>query len=493
MFIYKRKGLTPPKLFIASISGWGMDKKLLVLAVLAFVLAAWPAFVYDVPIVQTDGASHYVYAKTFKESGLDAVNPRYNWYGSAERFVNEYPPLSPVVLGFLMYLFDDIMLINGLYGALFAVLGVVFLYLFVKEISNDQIALLASVLYLFNVRAYVGLFIGLYASSIAYYLTWTALYFALLAFKRGGLNWLWAFLVTGLISLTYPLHVLFVLLLQMFVWKGVYLQGKYKIKWPKIETTLKGWKWKDCYSIWGYVLGCMMFLFIVLYNFIFTSGHARASWVGEWINSLLAGNCATYPCIWKYFLLLDGPILVMAAIGGFLLAWYKNDWIMANIGTGALIIALIDLLFIPGDIVMLIYVYRVYTVLFVLFAILAAYCLKSCEYKDMVRVTIGIMLVIQVVKLGLFFMQVGPAMLPEDVGAVEYLQGIDGSILYVNNLAETDSFRSFKWIPVMVGNSNVEIVHKMPSRVDADYLYVGNGEYNGTPVYSQGTTRIYQI
>jgi len=455
-----------------------------------------------VPIVQTDGASHYVYAKTFAEQGFYSANPKYNWYGSAERYSSEYPPLSPFVLGMLMQVLSPVMLLNGLYGALFAVLGAWFLYKFVEELLDSEYAALIAVgLYILNVRMYVGLHIGLYANSIAYFLTFPALYFALRAFKRGGRNWAGAFISTGLISLAYPLHTLFVLFMQVALWKGVHMKHSFKIEWPKVNVKIKNLHFEHLKDIGLYFLGVLLFLGVVLKMVIFSAGHARAGWIGQWLSKLLASNCTTYPCIWKYFLLLDGPLLVIGAGLGFLYAIYRNNWLVAQFFGAGWFIVLCDWLFIEGDAIMLIYFYRYYVTFFVVMAVTCAYLFtelrKNKQWRQIAQIALVLMFVIQGVKLGMFFSQIGPAMAPEDVASAQFLHG--KSVYYFNNLKEVDTFRSFKWLPVTAETNVMEIGEgelDVESALEYDYLYIGDGStltLNYPIAFRSGKTVVYDV
>ncbi|MFQ5620560.1 MAG: glycosyltransferase family 39 protein [Candidatus Nanoarchaeia archaeon] len=501
-------------------------KPIWVITLLVFILAAWPAFVYDVPVAQTDGASYYVYADTLNKEGWGADNPRYNWPGSEERSINEYPPFSIMSMAFLLWFFDPVILINGLYGAIFAVIGVVFLWLFVKDLVNENAATIAAVLFGFSVRAYYTLTVGSFPSFTAYCLTWPALYFAYRAFTKGGWEWLWAVIATGLVSLTYPVQALYVLFLQSLLWVGLWFEGSIEVKFPEPKVKLKELDIFGLRKLIGYGVVSGALLGLVLIWFVFT-GHARSSWIAEWVNGLVGQTCITYPCIWKYFFVIDGPLLVVLALAGILYALYENKWGMFGLGLGSLAIVLADFLLVHGDMVIVQFLYRYYTTFFVILAVFAAYVLERLirvkPLKKAAWALVIVLFAIQAVKVVFFFGMVGPAMLPEDMHAAEFIKDLDGNIVYLNNVAEKGTFRAFKWVHVFAEHndyaywiadgevlttakdyiseadfSRLGKVTELSQDVygDYDYVYVGDSsklKINGTVVFAEGLTKIYEV
>ena len=102
------------------------------------ILVLFPALIFDMPVAQTDGASHYAYAKVFSETwDIDAKNPEYNKIGSVENKLSDYPPLVTVVFGSMLALFgNDIFLVNGGFGLAFFLIASASFYLLTKELTR---------------------------------------------------------------------------------------------------------------------------------------------------------------------------------------------------------------------------------------------------------------------------------------------------------------------------------------------------------------------
>ncbi len=452
--------------------GWFSDNKWILLLFLAVaILCFYPAMKFDLPVVQTDGASQYIYAKTLADTGsLNSDNPIYNQYSSLEKKISDYPPFMPASFAVFIKVFGngaaDTALINGVFGGIFILFGLFFIYVFAKELTGSKgIAAIVLLFAVLNVRMYFMLFVGMFSSVVAFALFFPALYFALKFFKAdkfSGINFGFALLFNILVFLTYPIFGIYLLFIESLLWLGLALKNKLNFSFPQIKLNFKPVSFTDFKKYLYFIIPALAVFIFVLLTFALNTV-ARSSWVGQWISALL-GNCPGYQCVWGYFLIADGILFVLfAAIGIFYLI-YKQDWPVVFLFLAGLFIVLFKNWFVTGDVTILIYLYRFYVIFFVLMAIPAAMLvydgLRNINTKKLTAVLFAVCILLQVLTIGMFMSFVQPALSHDEYDAAIFLKENPGKTLFFDNKEESAQFRSFKWVVVYSQQNVFDVLSK---------------------------------
>jgi hypothetical protein len=462
----------------------------------ALVIVLVPAFFYSLPVTQTDGATHYSNAKTFDESGLDTPIPKYNKIGVIENRLSEYPPLAPILLGIMLKLGNDTFMINGGFMLPFLALMLVCFYLLVKELAGGRVAVIALAFAALNVRAFYDIFVGLYPSFIALSFATAALYF-FARYLKGNEKYLTVTTAfTFATAFTYPVHAAYLILMEIFLWAGIIIERRVNLNF-KLTITKKPIHPKPILKI---VVPSAIILAAAL-TIISTPLHS--SWISQWFSGL-SSSCNGYPCAWNYFLVTDGPLFLLLAAAGAVYLLLSKKWAMFGLfSSGFLLIFLVPPTAAGNESAILIYVYRFYTMFYLLMAIPAAILTEriiSSEYRKIGLALLAICLAIQIAKAGYFMSQVQPAITQDEYDAAIMLSShADARILYVNNLSEDNNFRAFKWIVVFAKSDNYNVSGKAESGYQyvfvSDVSKLSDGEkaiLTGRPiVFESGVTKVY--
>ncbi len=455
-----------------------------------FLIAVIPAFIFSYPAVQTDGATHYVNAKIFAETGsLGSEIPKYNWIGIAERKLSEYPPLTTITLGFLIKIFgNDLIWINGLYAAIFLVIGNFFIYLFTRELTGKKgIALLVTLFSTLNVRAYYTLFSGILPAFTSFCLSFPAMYFALKYFNnKKTKDLLMSILFNGLVWFTYIQQGIFLLILEIALFLGVLFSKKIRIEFPKIKIKFKEFKAEDYKTFFYLIIPAFAIALFVVVKYMFAA-KARAGIITELLYSLLSATSG-YQRIWENMLIMDEPIMVLFAFAGIIYLIYKQYWKSLMLIAAGLIILFVNAL-IPEGLWIKIYLLRFYLIFFVIMAVSASIILYEFSSNKKIRKTVVaiilVSLLLQAAKLGVFYKKMAPAINDEEYASSMFLkQHKESSILYIQNEDVSSSFRDFKWIVVYAQTNNYDYASanyrdmlKPPEMGKYDYVYVYNKNF----------------
>jgi len=512
-----------------------MDKKTKIwvgiIILVALLISFYPAIRFDRPVVQTDGASQYIYSKTLAETGnFNADNPPYNQYSSVEKKIGEYPPLLIWTLGGTIWLLGkiginaDIMLINGVFLGIFFVIALWYFYLLAFELSGKRTAALISlILAALSVRAYYTMFVGHLSPMLGFCVSIPALYYCIIyARKKGMKNLSLCLLFNTLTLLAYPIQALFILLLELAVWIGIKMQrAEIKVQLKGIENKkleLEG-KSKELTSknnIKEFLQLFIPLVAIIWIGLMITalSSSARTSWIKDWISGLLSSGYG-YPNVWNYFVITDGPIFVLLAIAGGAYVLYKQDWPAILLGTAGILIVTSKYFLIKSPAIILIYVNRFLVtyqlILAILIGIVVCGAIELGKTKNeillgkTVKTLLIITIIIQLITVATFLTIVKPAISADERDAAKFLKGYgeEFNILYVDNVAETTSFRAFKWVIVNAKSTRFDVVHELSGAEIADgqydIIYISDykkisdkTKIHGKEIFSKGTIRIFE-
>ncbi|HLD88865.1 MAG TPA: hypothetical protein VI894_01530 [Candidatus Nanoarchaeia archaeon] len=469
-----------------------MNKKKIYLALIliaGFIITATPAFLFKHPVVQTDGATHFVNARIFAETGsLNSEIPKYNWIGIAERKLSEYPPLNTILLGFFIKIFgNDMVWLNGLYAAVFLVIGNYFIYLFTRELTeNENIALLVTLFSLLNVRAYYTIFSGILPAFVSYCLSFGALYFALKYFRNQKTkDLLFSIILNAAVWFTYLQQGLFLLAMEAALFAGVLMSRKIKLSIPQIKCDFEKFKVKDFKPFFYLIVPSFLIAVLVAVKYMFAA-KARTGIITELIYSFLSATSG-YQKIWETIIIMDEPIMVTFAFIGILYLLYKQYWKPFSLIAVGSIIVLINTIIIPENLWVKIYFNRFYLMFFIIMAISASIMLynfsKNKNIGKVVSAIIIISLLLQAGKLAVFYYKIGPALDSEEYASAMFLnERRNSSILYIQNEDVSASFRDFKWIVVYAETNNYDFVPvnylgKLENPEGYDYVYIYNKNF----------------
>ncbi len=478
---------------------------LVIILVINAVLALYPAFVFNAPVTQTDGATYYALARTYAEGGISAENPAYNKPGSLEQHVSDYPPFAVVTFGLLLkYVGHDVFWINGAYTAVFFLLSTFFVYLLFFELTKDRnVALLGSLFSALNFRAYFSHLTGHYPYFVSFCLIAPSLYFTLKYFRTGRNSYLCgALALTVLTYLTYTPIAAFLTLLEIGLVIGISAKEKVQLKLPKIEAVWK--EKKDLFGKSSLFLLPMLILAAVLTKLYLFAASGRQGFLSSIIAALLKMGDG-YPKAWGYFLVVDGPFIVtLAAIGLLYLLW-KQEWDIISLFVAASVIVAVNLFVIPVGVFARYFVYRFYPFFFILLALPASVMivngLKNKHTRFLFSLILIFTLLFQVGELGFLYGKLEPAITQDEMQVAQFLAK-DPSIpiTYVKNYKGDSSFRDFKWLLVYSKLNNFVLEQEMPETITTRYILIQDYSAldpaakqkiaNYKPVFSSGTVVI---
>ncbi|MFH0832247.1 MAG: hypothetical protein V1900_00800 [Candidatus Aenigmatarchaeota archaeon] len=487
-----------------------MNIKKIVLLLLAInaVLVLIPAIVFNLPIVQTDGASHYVYAKVYSETfSLDSENPEYNRMGSVEKKLSDYPPFVTIVFGSIIKMFgNDIFLINGGFGLAFFLLASIFMYIFIKDITkNNTVAIIGLAFFILNIRAYYTLFTGIYPAFVSFCLSIPALYFSYKFFLSGNnRNLVLSLLFTCMTVFAYTIQGLYLIFLEIMLWFGIKLEEKLSVHFPKINARIKRISLSDFKNAIYLLIPTALFLFFVIISFTL-KGTTRETWLSGWFSGLMS-TCTGYQCVWKHFFIVEGLIALFAIFGSIYL-FYKKDWKIITLLLGGFLIVISGSIFIEGEPTILVYIYRFYTTFSALLVIPASVFIYKIismkEVRNIGIVFLALCIFIQLAILGYFYLNIGPAITQGEYDAASFLSGhTKSNILYVNNEVDEGTFRSFKWVVVFAKSEKYSVSESVGNLTGFDYVFVQDkdklsadekNKLGNNIAFNSGNAQVYKI
>ncbi len=459
------------------------NKWLILILILGFVLAAYPSFKYNLPIVQTDGASYYSYAKIYSETGdLNAANPEWNKIDALETKLSDYPPFFTITMGYAIKFFgNDVFWLNGFYLAIFFALANIFTYLLALELTKNfkeskKIALLAVLLSVLSARAYYHIFTGQYTLFVSICFAIPAIYFTVkYLYERKTKYFIGMAAFVLLAGLTYMQQLLYVVVIQFFILLGFMADSRLKLVVPKISARFKFMKQdsKDLLKIMAPTL--LVFCVIFFVYGILPGSSGRNSFVQDWILSMMK-PVGGFQSVWQKFFITDGPIFFTMALIGMVYLLYNQKWkILAPVLGGALIVISGSLFFVNDPMAKML-VFKFYYIFTMLIAIPAAVLfvklLSNENTKKLFAFILALSIIIQLLMLGFFFMQVSPAISEEEYAASKMLLSDNKApVAYIYDRSYESGFKSFKWDVVYARSENYDIFKNVPDKI-SEYKYV---------------------
>ena len=176
-----------------------IDKKLLLILLLAFVLRFGLQFLFSAPFVG-DSYFHMDLARTFTTPNWFSVNAIDNlWSGVKFPFPEEYrPPFFNFVMGFFFQLFGTSFEIAKFLNVIIGTIAIVPIYLVAKQFSNQKIALLVSFFMAVN-PLMIAQSLEAEVRIFTVYLAFISFYF----FVKAKNMWLYSGLFLGLLYITH--------------------------------------------------------------------------------------------------------------------------------------------------------------------------------------------------------------------------------------------------------------------------------------------------
>ncbi|MDP2750789.1 MAG: hypothetical protein Q8O89_08215 [Nanoarchaeota archaeon] len=450
------------------------NKFLILILLITFIITSYPSFKYKLPVVQTDGASYYGYAKVYAETNnFDALNPAWNMWGSLEQKVSDYPPLFTILLGNLLKITNkDIFLINGFLLSFFFLLAIVYVYLITLELTknfenNKKIALLSAIFIALNVRAYFHIFSGQFTLFISACLAFPAIYYTIkYCNEKMNIQLVASFIFVLLAGLTYMQQVLYILILQFAYVLGHIAKRKVKIEFPKIDIKFKFDK-SDTKKI-----AIIIFPTVIIFTIIFLTygiNSNRSGFLSTIISSLFDNNVAGFQAIWAKFFITDGPILFTMALIGLIYLIYTQEWNILGIILGGSLIVISGSLFFVGEPMIKMLVYKFYFTFSVLMAISASIIfvklLSVKNLKNLFKFILILCLIIEITKVGFFYSQIGEAITLEEYQASLSIKDQNENMLFIFSDEADQGFKCFKWILVFSRSEKYDALKTLPENL----------------------------
>ncbi len=452
---------------------------------LGFVLAIFPSLVYDLPVVQTDGASYYSYAKVFSETGdLNAKNPEWNKLDALETKISDYPPLFTVSMGFLLkFTGQDVFWLNGAYLAIFFVLANIFIYLLALELTKEykeskKIALLALLFSVINVRAYYHIFTGQYPLFVSICFAIPAIYFTVkYLYERETKHFIWMIAFIILAGLTYMQQLLYIATIQFFILLGLMAKKNLKLNFPKISGNLKLSNQYTSDFLKVLIPTTIIFSVIFFIYGIMPGTSGRDSFVQGWISSMMV-PVGGFQAVWQKFFITDGPIFFTMALAGILFLLYNQKWKILAPVFGGIFIVISGMIFFVNDPMAKMLVFKFYFLFAVLMSIPASIMfvrlLSNENTKKLFTLILVLCIIIQIAILSIFCKQVSPAITYENYAAAKFLAADNKpSVAYIYDRGKEAGFSSFKWTVVYARSSNYTITKSLPEYLEGyTYIYI---------------------
>ncbi len=464
------------------------NKWLIAILILGFVLAAYPSFKYNLPVVQTDGASYYSYAKIYSETGsLNAPNPEWNRIDALETKLSDYPPFFTITMGYAIMMFgNDIFWLNGFYLAIFFTLANLFVYLLALELAGDfkenkenkKIALLAVLFSALSVRAYYHIFTGQYTLFVSICFAIPAIYFTVkYLYERKTWHFAGMLAFALLAGLTYMQQLLYIAVVQLFILLGFIANDRLKLAIPKMSVKFRLTK-QDTKDFIKIILPTIFIFCIIFFIYgILPGSSGRNSFIQGWIESMMK-PVGGFQSVWQKFFITDGPIFFTMALAGTIYLLYNQKWkSIAPMLGGALIVISGSIFFVNYPMALML-VLKFYYIFFILMSIPAATLfiklLSNKNTKNLFAVILVLSIIIQLLMLGFFFKQVSPALSEEEYAASKILlTDSNAPTAYIYDRSYESGFKSFKWDVVYARSENYEVFKNVPENIsEYEYVYV---------------------
>ncbi|PIN69553.1 hypothetical protein COV93_05040 [Candidatus Woesearchaeota archaeon CG11_big_fil_rev_8_21_14_0_20_43_8] len=477
---------------------------------LSIGLAVVPTVSYDRPISQYDGAYYYLIAKAWVQGGYDSsVNKNVNIVNN----VSDYPPGLIAFYKVIFQYFDaDLLVINGFFIAALFVLGNIFMYYAILTLTENRlISLLVLAYSVLNIRAYFMIFGGMQPTIAGISIGFAAFFFFCRWLKeRKKSDMILVIIINCIIAIIHSATLLFILILELSLFFGTIADKKMKIKLPDIRIRFKKISPSDLKGLLYVIIP--VFVFILLMRFFITDLLSINVFLKEWIKtSLLTHDAGGYQSIWKVSFLMEGPIVYVLSMIGIVHILFKKDLKVFFLIIGGFLFILSRHILFPKPSWPIHFIYNFYPIWTILVALSAAYIfywvLKDKNIRWIGMTILIVSLLIQIIKLGIFFSMLGPAITTDEVSAIEYLKENlgDESILFYNNIDEF-GWRAFIWVPVLsepkasLQTRDIDIFRD--NIADYDLLYIGDNTKldkdenellsDKTKVYEKGHVTIYK-
>ncbi len=436
---------------------------LISILILVVLFLNMPNFISpSIPAGQTDMAHFYGISKYIADGG-NLINelPDYAHLDEIPT-AKDYPVLFTLFFALLSKLFNDVLLLNGLFISIFVVISLIYLFLFVKLLSkNNYVAIFSVLFYGLNLRLYYFAIAGVWPFLIASLLSVPSLYFCYKCLKNLKLNNSILFLLFNfLVFHAHQMMGVFLIVIELFFCLGFYLKKmNFRIKFPKIDFEIK---YKKINLKSFFILSFSVLILFFFNAIMFTLTNGRKSWLGSWFASMFA-SYQGFQVIWWYFLLFDGPIIAILGFIAGIYFLYKNYWIKFSLWFSGLIIILLPYL-VLGHNKISTYCYKFYVFWAIILSFSAVYLLfsirKKLLNKKVIDVIIILILLIHLVQIGVFSTQIRPAITEFHLDKIHEINNLkDQNVLFINNMSTTTSFLEFKWIPIFLEADNFKMIY----------------------------------
>lgn len=427
---------------------------------------AWPSFVYDAPILQTDGIAYYGFAKVFSETNsLNSVVPSYFRFASVqESVVSDYPPFVTVVLGFLLKFGNDVFWLNGAFAGIFFAMAAYFIFLFAEYLRiNPYVVVLVA---MFNVRLFYTAWVGSIPAFVGFCFSIPALYFFVRFMdKKQVKDAVFALLFLLLVGLSYLQFVayVFVLFVLLYIAKSMF---SVKIYWPQFKAKVVS---ADYSGFW--VLLVSLFVVAGIIKFFMFAASGRVGYVQDYMNYLLQ-NGVGYPHLWELPLITDNVFIVILAAASFIYCIYSQRWYLVALGVAVLGVLLSGSLLGLSSAWIYTYVLRFFTLNAVFLALLAGALLSRCWQFKWARNFFYVALLLQILMFVIFASIVGPAISREEMGIIPLIK--QKSLLFVEDVNFGNSFSEPAWMIALSRPEKFEVVFDLPKKFPDGLILVDN-------------------
>lgn len=431
---------------------------LLIVTIIGVCIINYPQK-FQLPVGQTDMAHLYSFVQAFDEKRcLFCESPAYaKWKAQEVTQIRNYPIIPLFFFWTLSKIFDDIILLNGLFLSILYTVLIVYSYLLVKKITNAvRIAAIFILLYFLNFRfIYIGT-VGMLPYLLAFVFMFPSLYYFLNYIQDySKRNFLLCLIFSSLSFFSHFVIGISLLLTQIFLYFGFLFERH------KLRTNIKV-SFSKCNVNFRVLILFLIFVVIAITNyFLFIYTPLREGWIDKWI-SWLSSYFIGLQLAWKYPFIFDGPILVILGFLGFLNALYKSEWKIVFLSMSTIFILLTPH-FLFGPTKLSNYIYRYYIFLSFLLFFLSAYILPDIKkYFGNVIFAVCILsiLVVPISEITYFYMKMEPAMTEEEFYLAKELRETQNqSVLFINKINEKGTFREFKWILAFSRIKNFSVIY----------------------------------
>lgn len=467
---------------------------LILIFLVNIVLAFYPTIFISNPVSQFDGGYYYTIAKTWQESGINAEVPRHAQ--SSIKKVSDYPPFVPFMILILLKLkVPEQFIYNGGFAAVFLLIGNFYFFLLVEKLTKSRnTAIIALALSVLSLRTYYQLYGGIWPFLVASALSIGALYHFISyndakegkkdkKQEKKHLSYCIALSVIVFLTNSFPGVFMLILMGAYLVAKAVQQEQKEENKNIKRKVDKPGSETKgieEIVYVGGYIgdaenkllkdnriklLGFLGVIFIGL-TLQYALVDSKESWFLEWKNSLISGAPQGYPPIWRYFMIIDNPLLVIMAVIGVLYLLRTKQFETASLTLGGVAIILLNYLIVPKGIWLGHFFLNFYLTFYYLICISAAVALVAWSREGRLwKPYLACTLAIGLLMTAAFAAITQPAITDEELYAAKNFAKIDaGKTFFVTNIDE-QGFRSTNWVFVFADPKDYDFGTSIPEDI----------------------------